>query len=171
MTISEKEHPFAVRLGWVALLVAIAFSILGIYFGRHLNSVNHNISKNQTDIQQADTRVRKTNAKLIAINQTLQESDWVRCMASRHSRMITINNAKSEKKLYDYLNTVTQNSLQAAQIVVRDSRTLPAARIAAKQRIVDDVKLLDIVPHVIVPPQIKPCGPNPHPAKKHSSTG
>lgn len=151
----EEKHPFAVRLFWIAILVAICGLILGITFGVKINNSNDRISKADTAIQQNDRALTRTNNKFI-------EDRWHQCRRSRTARLVSINNYKAEKKLYDYIHKLTENGLKAAQIVVHDPKTTPTALAAAKQRVVDDTQLLNIVPRIIIPKPVAPCGPDPH---------
>lgn len=145
----EEAHPFAVSLGWIALLVTIAMLILGIYFERHLSSANDAIVKNTT----ANTR----------LNARIQEDAWVRCVSSSKSRVITIGNAEAEKTLFDYVTSLTVQGLKAAEISQNETALSQAARNNAKSRVIAEINLLKKLPHIIIPKPIKPCGVNPHP--------
>lgn len=152
MTGIEEKHPFAVRLGWVALLVTMAMLILGIYFERHLSSANDAIRKNTV----ANTH----------LNQKIQEEAWISCRDLRTERFVTINNDKAQETLNDYFRVIIQNSLTAATIAAADKSSGPAAQAAARQRIQDARKFLAKIPKIIIPKPVPPCGPDPYPGLK-----
>lgn len=138
----EEKHPFAVRLGWVALLVTMAMLILGIYFERHLS---------------------KTNDDLVTQSHQRDEDQWIRCDAGTKARLITINNARAEKTLFTYLQIQIQNSITAATLTAADHTQTEAARVAARQRIKDNRTFLLKIPHVVVPKPYPVCGSEPFP--------
>lgn len=145
----EERHPFAVRLGWVAAICTILMLILGIYFERHLSASNHRIDK-----------VGQANAKT---NHRIQLDNYNRCLKSVVARNVTIHNAKAEQIFNGYLVGIVEGGLKAAKITAGDPTALPAARAAARQRVIDDTKALSKIPHIIVPKPITPCvNPFPH---------
>lgn len=141
----------------LAVMVAIVGAILLIRQDRSTNSQDKAIRKNYNAIQ-------KLVPKLTLTNQKIQEDTWIRCRAALVARKISINNYKAEQKLFHYAHTITANSLTAAQLAVKDPHTPPAALAAAKQRVHDDQVLLNVVPNIIIPQPIKPCGPEPYPS-------
>lgn len=143
MSSLEKEHPFIVRLFWVAFICTILMLILGIYFERHLSQSNERIDQNS----QANSRT----------NHRIQLDNYDRCLKSVTARNITIHNAKAEQVFNGYLIAIVEGGLKAAKITAKDPNALPEARAAARQRVIDDTKALSKIPHIIVPDPIKPC--------------
>lgn len=158
----EEKHPFGVRLFWVAVLVAIAAVILGIWSYRHFDQANAGIKKNAKALAITQQKLQKTNDGLV-------EGKWVTCKKSTVARNTSINNYKQEIKLYEYLHTQTENAVKAAKLVVASPRASTAAKTQARQRIEDDNQILSVVPHIVIPATIPPCGPDPKvgPGAKH----